>query len=138
MNNHSTIQIDTFKICDLFTLTQQEARTGRVELESVQGALKTYFNFYKDIFTLTFPRLTQEQRDALETICSATGSGAAHTVIYETPSGFRYYDGTTLGPALSPSDVPRVRGKIYIKKCVFPHWDSQATVFSAALTCWER
>jgi hypothetical protein len=138
MSNHSSIQIDSFKICDLFTVTQQEARTGRVELESVQGTLKTYFNYYKDVFAVTFPKLTQAQRDALEAICSATNAGASHTIIYETASGFRYYDGVTVGPALSPSDVPRIRGKIYIQKAVFPHWDSQATVFSAALTCLER
>lgn len=128
-----------FHIEGLFTLTQREHRTGRVEIETLTGDLYTYFPYYREQFVVSFPKLTQEQRDILDVLCSPS---SGHLILkYETPSGIRLwsdvYDTYVPGVGIN-DDVKRWRHSIYVQKeDGLPHWDGVAVFFSATLTCLE-
>ena len=126
----STIQVDSIVIPDYFRLSWQTPRSGRVELEAFTGSLYPFVQFNKkDVFTVTFLKMSQDLRDQMENLITQTGAGALHTVEYTTPNGRSVtYDGVS-SSGLSDSSF-RVHQKMYVREPQFDHYRGMPNIYT--------
>src|SRR5258708_2832207 len=127
------ITIDNFTINELFAFKMESPDEGASQQRSYDGTLRIYSLFFKDQFTITFPKLTQMQYAQLVQLLSQTGLNILHTVKYKQPQLIRLYDGTTKASYTTNTDINRIRGKIRFDKWDIPHWPNQAEFYSATL-----
>lgn len=127
------ITIDNFTMNELFAFKMENPVEGSNQQRSYDGSLRVYSVFFKDQFTLTFPKLTQAQYDQLVQLLSQTGLNALHTVRYTQPKLTRLYDNSTKAGYSINTDVNRIRGKIRFDKWDPPHWPNQAESYSMTL-----
>lgn len=130
----------SFSIYDLFAFISTKPIFGRSLSRDYTGNAHVVDRYWKDTFTVNFPKLLAAQQYALQVLLQQTGTNALHTVIYggNGPGGtleVRKYDGTTQyasGYGIN-DDVQRLRRQVIAVDMEFPHWPGISNIFSGTV-----
>lgn len=136
---HDTyFEVGGFRVNDAFLFKMEPPMEIAQEIRGATGAMHVYSQYWKEIFSVVFNLLTQDQYNQLMQILMVTGHGALLTATYATPELIRIWDTDESTPGTPPgyitnTDVNRVRRKVRVRSIDGPHRQGFANAYTVTV-----